>query len=437
MTKRIKLMDKVLSTKIAAGEVVERPASVVKELIENSLDAGAKMISVSVEEGGKRSMTIVDDGTGIVRDDAELAFTRHATSKLTSETDLDSIATMGFRGEALATISSVAKVTLKTRANGEVEGTRVEVKGGSEAELKGVGTPVGTLIEVRDIFYNTPARAKFLRTPQTEYGRILDSVKRIALINPSVRFKLTHGKTTSLDLKPGTLKDRIFDIFGKDVSQGVVEVNEAGGGAGFGVRGFVGTPELTYTTAKGIYTYINGRWVRDKTINRAITDGFSGMLESRRYPFVVLDIELPLGEVDVNVHPGKFEVRFERPSFVYDLVRAAVSNAISGKLRGKKGQRSAFTVKPYASYSRGYGRDYRGGESVVPVSAAERGAARAWSGRRQESQPSLIREARQPSLHADVPLKDDSGKPTLWPEMATARVVGQLWGEYLVVEASG
>ncbi|MDH4227645.1 MAG: DNA mismatch repair endonuclease MutL [Deltaproteobacteria bacterium] len=329
---RIKKMDERLSVKIAAGEVVERPASVVKELLENSLDAGSTDVAIEVRDGGKTFIRITDNGSGISREDASLAFERHATSKIYSEDDLFNISTMGFRGEALASIASVARVTLSTRSTDEDSGVSVTVNGGGEPSIKDKGLPSGTSVEVEDIFSNTPARLKFLRSSSTEFGRILETVKRIALSRPDVRIKLVHGKSVSLDVKKGSLKDRVFDIFGASISDALlpvrdIEIKEAGAS----VAGFVGAPELTFSNANSLYTYVNGRFVRDKGINRAVMDGFMQMLPSGRYPFVVLDIRINPEDVDVNVHPAKIEVRFKNTSFVFDMVRAAVKSVLLSK----------------------------------------------------------------------------------------------------------
>ncbi|MEE9614811.1 MAG: DNA mismatch repair endonuclease MutL, partial [Thermodesulfobacteriota bacterium] len=324
----IRVMDPVLASKIAAGEVVERPASVVKELVENAIDAGATEVTVQVAEGGKRLIRVADNGSGLSREDAALAFERHATSKITDESDLFDIHTMGFRGEAISSIASVARVVIKTRLRGEVEGTRVTVEGGSEPEVGAEGMPEGTTVEVRDIFYNTPARSKFMRTATTEYGHIADTFRKLVFARPEIRMKLTHGSSKPIEAGGRSLAEKISDIFGRDIMKELVPL-KAVSAEGVSVEGLVGRPEFSGPTAKKLFTYINGRWVRDRGVTRAVIDGYEGMIERGRYPFAVIKLTLPPAEVDVNVHPAKSEVRFRKPSFIYDIVRAAVRGSFS------------------------------------------------------------------------------------------------------------
>ncbi len=323
---RIKILPPILASKIAAGEVVERSASVVKELVENSIDAGAKSISVYLAEGGKRSIRVNDDGEGMGRDDAAIAFHRHSTSKISCEADLDSIKTMGFRGEALASISTVARVVLRTKRKGEMTGTKVTIEGGAPPRVEDDGCPEGTSIEVNDIFFNTPGRKKFLRSIDAEFGRCLEVIKAIALSNPGIRFKLTHGSTRVIDTPPGRLNERIRDIFGAEAAEKSIAINSAL------VKGYAGDPESTHSTGRALFLFVNGRWVHDKGITRAIINGYGTFIESGRYPFAVLDISTPPEDVDVNIHPAKSEVRFKNQGFIYDIVKAAVVEGLAGRM---------------------------------------------------------------------------------------------------------
>ncbi|MEK7680248.1 MAG: DNA mismatch repair endonuclease MutL, partial [Deltaproteobacteria bacterium] len=323
MTNKIRILDSLLASKIAAGEVVERPASVVKELIENSLDAGAGAVSVFLVEGGKRLIRVNDNGCGMSGDDARLVFGRHATSKISTEEDLDGIKTLGFRGEALYSMAAVARVVLRTKERGFTEGIKIVAEAGSVPAVSIAGCPEGTSVEVQDLFCNTPARLKFLRSNDTEFARALDVFKRLALIHPEKRFSLTHGSALVMDLKPGTLRERICEIFGHDIAGKLIEVNTPF------VSGFAGSHELTYPTTKNTHLYINRRSVRDRTVLAAIRHGLGTLIGHARYPFAALNITLAPEDFDVNIHPSKSEVRFKNPRFVYDAVESALRAALA------------------------------------------------------------------------------------------------------------
>lgn len=398
---RIRILDKSLASKIAAGEVVERPESVLKELLENSLDAGATTITVHIIEGGKRLIKVVDNGSGISKEDAPLAFLRHATSKISTEDDLERIVTMGFRGEALASISAVSRVTLRTKKPGEISGTSVEIEGGGDPFVTDDGCPEGTSIEIKDLFYNTPARLKFLRGAEAEYGRILEIFKKIALINPDRRFRMTHGSGRTLDAVPGTLKERIADLFGVDGKQ-LVEISTPD------LKGFVGSHDLTYPTPKYVHTYVNGRWVRDRSINRAILEGFGSLVDPGRHPFVVLDLTVPPEDVDVNIHPTKSEVRFKNTRYVYDLVKYAVRGALTNS-----SARPASCDAP---------QQYRSAPQAVRPYLAE---ASGIYGKPDTS----ATPCRSPEF--EFTATDGATKN---PEFLRLDIIGQLWGEFLVAE---
>ncbi|MBI1912204.1 MAG: DNA mismatch repair endonuclease MutL [Deltaproteobacteria bacterium] len=403
---KIKILDELLASKIAAGEVVERPASVVKELMENALDAGATSISVHIIEGGKRLIRIVDNGHGISKEDAPLAFYRHATSKISSEDDLYSIRTMGFRGEALSSISSIARVTLKTRRPEDISGTMVVIEGSTTPEVSEDGTPEGTSIEVKDLFFNTPARLKFLRSNESEYGKILDVFKKIALINPDKRFKIIHGSGRALETAPGTLKQRIADLFGIEVIKSLIEVKSPH------LTGFISSPDLTFPTSKGIYTYVNGRAIRDKGVNRAIIDGYGSIIDSR-YPFAVLDLIIPFEDVDVNIHPTKSEVRFKNTRFIYDSVKYAIRGALSTGLLPSK-------AAPSISYS---SRPVYGNNLSYPVSQSKESFA-------AETAPFYFDEPveRRLEFHRDT-------EEVKNPELLELDTIGQVWGEFLLAQS--
>jgi DNA mismatch repair protein MutL len=332
---------------------------------------------------------------------------RHATSKITEEKDLDAIRTMGFRGEALASISTVARVRLRTRRPGELTGTSVTIEGGSAPAITDDGCPEGTSVEARDLFYNTPARQKFMKSAASEFGRVADVFKRIAIINPGVRFRLVHGSSRpAVDTAGGTLRARLSDIFGADVAAGLMELKAPN------VTGFIGAPGA-YASRKSLYIYVNGRPVQDKGINRAIIDGYGTVIDGPRFPLVVLDLAVAPEDVDINIHPAKSEVRFRNPGLVYDTVKTAIRLALAGgltpgreaSLPGRKDGAAGFTP-------------YRAPEAGTPAFL-------------QESTPALSPvppdEARL-GFHAD-------GNEVKNPEFLDLITVGQLWGEYLIAES--
>ena len=342
---RIRILPEAVANKIAAGEVVERPASVVKELLENALDAGAKTIRVETEVGGKRMIRVIDDGHGMTHDDALLAFERHATSKLKSADDLLSISTLGFRGEALPTIAAVSRLLLETRDESEAEGTRLEFAGGKLVGVKPAGLPVGTTISVADLFYCVPARKKFLKSDTTELGHIASLVTHYALANPDKHFVLTTPTQEIINCPPAEkLADRIYQLFGRQSMEELVEIPpssaafraaitepelEAGEeSATLTVRGFTSRPEVQRPNRNGIYVFVNRRLVRDRLILHAIHEAYRNILPPTVFPATLLFLEMPYDEVDVNVHPAKIEVRFRRSQFVHDFARDSIRQAL-------------------------------------------------------------------------------------------------------------
>jgi DNA mismatch repair protein MutL len=345
---RIRILHDQVANKIAAGEVVERPASVVKELLENSLDAGATNIRVEVEAGGRRLIRIVDDGCGMLRDDALLAFERHATSKLRDVKDLLSISTLGFRGEALPSIASVSRLLLETRAAEETTGTRIEIAGGKMLRCEEAALGGGTVITVRDLFYNVPARRKFLRTEPTELAHIASLVTHYSLAHPEKTFHLISGPTELLHVTPvGSMKERVYQVFGSQVLDELVEIgvkqremfipppsvpaSEAIAEYRrepddpptrlFRLSGFFSRPQVQKGNRNSIYIFVNGRLIRDRLLLHAISSAYHNLMPASAYPFALLFLECDAEEVDVNVHPSKTEVRFRHGSFVHDFVR--------------------------------------------------------------------------------------------------------------------
>ena len=326
---RIEMLASEVADQIAAGEVVERPASVAKELVENSIDAGATRITIEIEAGGRRLLKVADDGEGMVRDDAVLAFERHATSKIRASEDLAAIGTLGFRGEALASIASVAKIELTTSTEGAASATRVTIDGGRMRNVKDAAHPRGTTIVVRDLFFNMPARRKFLRAEATETFHLTNLVTHYALAHPEIAFTFVNNGREVIRAAPAKdLRERAYQIFGGDFLENLLEVN-GGHGEVARVTGFVSAPRDRRTSRDSQYLFVNRRFVRDRMIGRSLSEGYRSILPYGVYPAALLFIETPLEEVDVNVHPAKTEVRFRRQAAVADAVREAVRNALA------------------------------------------------------------------------------------------------------------
>src|ERR1700746_2154653 len=351
---KIHVLSETVSNKIAAGEVVERPASVVKEMLENSLDALATRIKITVEAGGKKLIQITDNGCGMVRDDAMLAFERHATSKIKNAEDLLSVATLGFRGEALPSIASVSRLRLETRAAEKASGTVIEINGGKIARVEEAGLPAGTSITVRDLFFNTPARKKFLKSESTELSHIASLVTHYALAHPDKHFEL-HSATNAMLVAPPVAgySERVYQVFGKDVLDQLIAVaaelplahlglpqpppwrreeedeERASADPGsFRLHGFVSKPEIQKLNRNSIYTFVNGRLIRDRLIQHSLTEAYRNILPPTVFPVVLLFLEMPNAELDVNVHPSKTEVRFRQQTIIHDFLRDSVRAAL-------------------------------------------------------------------------------------------------------------
>ena len=324
---RIAILDENTINKIAAGEVVDRPASIVKELIENSIDAGATHISLEIKNGGISFLKLSDNGKGIASEDVELAFERHATSKIRRESDILNITSMGFRGEALASIASIAKVTLETKTHDEPTGTKIVIEGGKTLSLEEIAFNKGTTITVENVFFNVPARYKFLKKDYTEAGYIEDIVTRLAIIHPEISFKYVNNNKCVLQTTGNAdMKTAIYNIFGKDIARELILVEYAM--ENLRLYGVIGTPKVSRATRQHEFTYINSRYVKDKTMTSALEKAFEQNLNIGKFPFAVLNLSISPGEVDVNVHPAKLEVKFANESKVFDIIYHGTTNAL-------------------------------------------------------------------------------------------------------------
>jgi DNA mismatch repair protein MutL len=391
---RIRILPDQVANKIAAGEVVERPASVVKELLENSLDAGATDLRIEVESGGRRLIRIVDDGCGMLRDDALLAFERHATSKLRDVKDLLSISTLGFRGEALPSIASVSRLLLETRSAEETTGTRIEIAGGKMLRCEEAALGGGTVITVRDLFYNVPARRKFLRTEPTELAHIASLATHYSLAHPEKTFRLTNGPTELLSVTPvATLKERVYQVFGSQVLDELVEIGlrekelflpapsvapsqaiaeyrsepDEPPTRTFRLTGFFSRPQVQKGNRNSIFIFVNGRLIRDRLLLHALSSAYHNLMPASAYPFALLFLACDAEEVDVNVHPSKTEVRFRHGSFIHDFVRDTIRERLM-----ESRPAPTFSVGPAADSPR-----RAGGSPVQP--ATQPGAALPYS----------------------------------------------------------
>ncbi|HYK34839.1 DNA mismatch repair endonuclease MutL [Alloacidobacterium sp.] len=370
---RIRILSDQVANQIAAGEVVDRPASVVKELLENALDAGATRIRVEVEAGGRKLIRMTDNGHGMMRDDALLAFERHATSKIRSSDDLLSIATLGFRGEALPSIASISRLEMETRVEDEPSGTRIEIVGGKVMRVDDAGAPLGTTFIIRDLFFNTPARRKFLKSETTELSHVTALVTHYALAHPDKHFEL-HSATHALLVAPPVRKpeERIFQIFGSETLDQLLsmaaerpfdraglpepppwkrEEDYAPPDPGFlRISGFISKPELQKLNRNSIYIFVNRRLIRDRLILHAVSEAYRNILPPTSFPVVLMFMEMPPHEVDVNVHPAKTEVRFRQQSLVHDFVRDSIRNTLI-QTRPAAGFLAALTANPHATPS--------------------------------------------------------------------------------------
>jgi len=399
----IHILSPEVASQIAAGEVVERPASVVKELVENALDAGARSTSISIEEAGRRLIEVADDGSGIPMDELALAVSRHATSKLASAKELFSISTLGFRGEALASIGSVSRLTITSRAADAEIGARIRVEGGQEGKVEQVGVPVGTVVQVENLFYNVPARLKFLKSDTTERRAIDTFVTRYALAYPDVRFKLTEGKKVILQTSgDGDRRAILATLYGVETAKQMLEVIAED--EGLKLSGFISPISVTRSNRREMTFFINGRWVQDIPLNAAITQAYHTMLMVGRYPLATLFLEVDPAAVDVNVHPAKAEVRFRDQNKAFSFVQRAVRRALL-----------AYAPVP----------------SVTPTTL--------WGNQPSEPQQegldwSMAQDAKQAETPGASSSSDNEAEQSAFANIPLLRLIGQIGATYLVAE---
>lgn len=409
---KIKVLPQDLMNQIAAGEVVERPASVVKELVENSIDAGATKISVEVEEGGQKKIRIVDNGSGMDRADAKLAFARHATSKIATADDLFKIKTLGFRGEALPSIASIAKVLLRSRLPRQISGTEVKVAGGEMKEPKEVGTPTGTVVEVVDLFYNTPARRKYLKSKETEYGHILTTVTDLALAHSAISFRLLNNKHQAFSLpEKQKLPERIKSLFGGELAQNIVPLHYQS--PYLKITGYVGKPAVARAGREQQFLFVNDRRVENRLVAKAAFEGYHTMLQKQEYPVYFLFLALDPSLVDVNVHPQKKEIRFLNQNMIYTAVREAIRAALEKE-----------TLTPQVDL---------GGQVLPRLRGSERFSRRpslTQPPRQQSFASDRFRASSSPTQHFMKELLSDEHKD----EESGAKILGQVNATYILVE---
>ena len=381
---RIAVLDQQTIDKIAAGEVVERPASVVKELVENAVDAKASQITAEIREGGIGFIRITDNGSGMEKEDIPLAFLRHSTSKIRSAEDLSGVRSLGFRGEALSSISAVSMVELITKSRKSVLGSRCCLEGGVQKSLEDIGAPDGTTLIVRNLFYNTPARKKFLKTEMAEAAAVHEMMSHLALSHPEISFKVIIGGQMKLQTPGnGNLKDVIYHIYGRDVAMRLLEVNGQEGP--LCVTGFVGKPEISRGNRNYENYFVNGRYVKSKMIAKGIEDGYKTFMMQHRYPFVCLDIRVEGSMLDVNVHPTKMELRFSDQNLVYHTIQSLVRDALSGK-----------ELIPEVTLP-----SPRNPEAAAPVSSKTPDQ----NPKKEEGEPSAYQEPDRPEPKENIPLE--------------------------------
>jgi len=429
MANRIHLLPSELVNQIAAGEVVERPASVAKELLENSLDAGADRLEIEVEQGGAKLLRVRDDGIGIGREDLSMALTRHATSKISALMDLESVGTLGFRGEALPAIASVSRLEISSRWGDDPHGWRVCANGALAGEPVPAAHPVGTTVEVRDLFYNTPARRKFLRSQRTEFGHLEQVVRRMALAHGGVAFRLAHNGRGVLDLpgedgEAGRPAQRLRELLGAAFLEHCLEIE--GDAVGLRLRGWIASPAFSRTQPDLQFFYVNGRMVRDKLVTHAVRQAYQDVLHHGRHPAYVLYLELPPIQVDVNVHPAKHEVRFREARQVHDFIFRTLSRRVAlGATAGRIGLTEPNPPPLAAPGGAGPFPSSGRPHQSMPLRIAERGTA-------YDFTVEMQRPA-DPANVVDQVASEDPGSTSV-PPLGFA--IGQLGGAYVLAQAS-
>jgi len=421
----IRLLSSEVASQIAAGEVIERPASVVKELLENSLDAGAHAITITIEEAGKRLIEVADDGSGIPSVELELAVSRHATSKLVRSEDLFSISTLGFRGEALASIASVSRLAITSRVKNETEGARLHVEGGHAGKLTKVGTTVGTTVRVADLFYNVPARLKFLKTDVTERRAIDSLVTRYALAYADKRLKLSDGKNVTLQTSgDGDRRAILAALYGVDVARQMLEILSEEDR--YRLTGFISPTSLTRSNRKEITFFINGRWVHEVSLSTALLQAYHTLLMVGRYPLTALFLEIQPGEVDVNVHPAKAEVRFRNQDQVFSFVQRSVRKALL-----------AYSPVPNVASSlwgmtRTVPTEQLSGQVGIDWSIAHDEALSVGSDQLSMNRDQRLETPQSPILQS--PVSDSEPARSQFIPIPLLRLIGQIGATYLVAE---
>ena len=426
----VKILPEILSNKIAAGEVVERPASVVKELLENALDAESKKIMIEVENGGRSMIRVSDNGVGMNHDDALLSLERYATSKIFTDRDLFSINTLGFRGEALPSIASVSKFSIVARDEFSDVGTKIHLEGGRVNKVEQIGAPVGSMITVKQLFYNTPARRKFLKTVNTEMGHIADTVAATALSRSDVHFTLYHNsKMVKNWLPTSDPVDRAADVLGKEIRVHLYPLNFKDDN--IAIDGRIASPRVTRSTFRGVYIYVNGRVVRDRVIRHALMEGYAQRLMKSCFPVAVLFINVPFDQVDVNVHPTKSEVRFVRQKEVHDLVKKAVLETLSRADRsawGAHGFQKSISTKEQSRISE-ESADYRSmGEGALRLKSASLEDKGSFLSNEHPASSIPQPETRTPHPATQTPIWEKK-------RFADLRIIGQLHNTYILCES--
>ncbi|WP_238626273.1 DNA mismatch repair endonuclease MutL [Aggregatilinea lenta] len=437
MSGMIQVLADTVAAQIAAGEVVERPASVVKELVENALDAGAGVVTVLVEEGGKKLIRVSDDGAGIAQDELALAFARHATSKLRTVADLDRIHTLGFRGEALASIAAVSRTTIVSRARGDSAGATAQVEGGEVRYVRQAGAPVGTVVAVENLFFNTPARLKFLKSESTERRHIMQLVSNYAMAYPNVRFRLImEGREQFHSTGSGDVADVLVEVFGLEAFKEMLEVSPQPPSRPdlppIEVYGFTSTPNLNRSNRSQIILFVNGRTISDQSLTYAVVQAYHTLIPSGRYPMAVLMIALEPDEVDVNVHPTKAEVRFRAPEAVFSAVQRAVRRAVVDQAPVPP-----MGGDPYGSVEDGWRPAPSADQpprAMVPGEEQLRMELNALDpGRYAHQRPDYMTPSPQPQT-APTEIPEGIGRPARPRTLPILRVIGQVGAMYIVAE---